>query len=297
MYMPYSNNPHLPRVRMEAVRLVRAGWSTVKVARHFGYAQGTVVKWVARSKDLPANARIIPTESSRPHHHPNELSLETVLAILRYREKTKRCAEVIHHLMVKDGYEISLSSVKRTLKRNGLTKYSPWKKWHQYPERPLPETPGILVQLDTIHDGPHTDRLYVYTLLDVCSRWAYADVSPRINTHKSLKFVEGASRRAPFIFQTLQSDHGSEFSKWFTKRVGERGMSHRHSRVRRPTDNGHLERFNRTIQEECLKYVPRNVISYQKAIRDYLHFYNTERPHMGLNMKTPAEMLKTIPSY
>gem|GEM_PF-5339638 len=30
MYMAYSQNPHLPHVRMEAVRLVRSGWSTVK---------------------------------------------------------------------------------------------------------------------------------------------------------------------------------------------------------------------------------------------------------------------------
>jgi len=282
---------------MQAVRLVHSGWSTVKVGRHFGYAQSTIVKWMKKAKDLPSNASRIPTESSRPHHHPKELSLETVLAILGHREKTKRCAEVIHHLMRKDGYDISLSSVKRTLKRSGVTRYSKWKKWHQYPPRPLPVSPGILVQLDTIHDGPHMDRLYVYTLLDVCSRWAYADVVPRINTHKSLRFVLEARNVAPFSFQTIQSDHGSEFSRWFTKRVSERGMGHRHSRVRRPTDNGHLERFNRTIQEECLRYVPRNIASYQRALRDYLHFYNTERPHMALGMRTPAEILKTIPSY
>jgi len=34
--MPYSKNPYLPKVRMEAVNLVYQGWSTRKVARHFG---------------------------------------------------------------------------------------------------------------------------------------------------------------------------------------------------------------------------------------------------------------------
>ncbi|MBI4160446.1 MAG: DDE-type integrase/transposase/recombinase, partial [Candidatus Yanofskybacteria bacterium] len=38
-------------------------------------------------------------------------------------------------------------------------------------------------------------------------------------------------------------DHGSEFSKWFTKVVEYSGVSHRHTRVRTPTDNGHIERF------------------------------------------------------
>jgi putative transposase len=58
-----------------------------------------------------------------------------------------------------------------------------------------------------------------------------------------------------------------------------------------PSDNGHLERFNRTIQEECLSHVPRNLKSYQKEIPEYLHYYNYERPHMALDMKTPIKIL------
>ena len=161
----------------------------------------------------------------------------------------------------------------------------------------MPEKPGMLVQIDTIVDGPYTDRLYVYTLLDVCSRWAFAVPVVHANTHHSLAFVATAQRKIPFAITTLQSDHGAEFSKWFTKRIGERGMAHRHSRVRMPNDNAHLERFNRTIQDECLRSVPRNLTKYERAIREYLHYYNYERPHMGLNMKTPVEILKAVPSY
>jgi transposase InsO family protein len=186
---------------------------------------------------------------------------------------------------------MSLSSVKRTLTRNNLTRFSKWKKWHQYPPRPVPESPGMLVQIDTVVDGPHTDRLYVYTLLDVCSRWAHAVPSLRANTHRSLQFVEHARQIAPFRFATLQSDHGAEFSKWFTKRIRERGMAHRHSRVRQPNDNAHLERWNRTLQEECLSRIPRTLVSYRREIPSYLRYYNTERPHMGLDMKTPAEVI------
>lgn len=295
MYMPYTTNPHMPQVRRRAVSFVRSGWSTRKVARHMGYSQSVIVKWIKRA---PTDGRyIIPTESSRPHHHPKELSRELLDAIIHYRRKYRRCAEVIHHLLVRDGYELSLSSVKRTLKRNNLTYPSKWKKWHQYPPRPIPKTPGILVELDTIHDGPTDKRLYVYTLLDVCSRWAYARVTERITTHHSLRFVARAQQRASFHFQTLQSDHGSEFSKWFSKRIRERGMAHRHSRIRTPNDNAHLERFNRTIQDECIARIPQNLTLYRKEIRDYLHYYNTERPHMALEMKTPVDVIKAIPSY
>lgn len=289
--MAYSNNPNLPRVRMGAVRLVRSGWSTVKVARHLGFSQSAIVKWVARASE-DRRAQTVPTQSSRPYHHPHELAPDVVSAILEYREKYRRGAEVLQYLLARDGIAVSLSSVKRTLRRNHLTYPSQWKKWHQYPLRPLPESPGILVEIDTIHDGIPENRLYIYTLLDVCSRWAYAIPALHINTHQSLRFVDAGRAQAPFAFATLQSDHGSEFSKWFTKRILERGMAHRHSRVRTPNDNAHLERFNRTIQEECLARVPRTLRSWQRAIPEYLHWYNEKRPHLGLEMKSPIDIIK-----
>lgn len=297
MKMAYNINPRLPHVRMEAVRFVRSGWSTRHVARHLGYSQAAVVQWMKRAPEN-RRARVIPTRSSRPHHHPHELAPDLVEAIIAYRQKYHRGAEVLRELLRQDGIFVSLSSVKRTLKRNELTYPSKWKKWHVYPPRPVPERPGILVEIDTVHVGAPEDRLYVYTLIDVCARWAYAIPSLAINTHRSLRFVDAARGISPFTFETLQSDHGSEFSKWFTKRIVERGLSHRHSRIRTPNDNAHLERFNRTLQDECLKRVPRSLTSWQKEIPEYLHWYNEKRPHLGLGLKTPLQKIaETITSY
>ena len=295
MYMAYTNNPHLPQVRREAVNMVRSGMSTVQVARHFGYAQSTIVKWVHRA---PSDGRmIIPTHSSRPHHHPCAVGDEIVFRILALRNERNQCAEILHYRLTTEGVSVSLSSVKRILRRYEMTKFSKWKKWHIYPPRPLPKNPGMLVEIDTIHDGDPRERMGLYTLIDVCSRWAFAYPTIGMNTWKSLKFVESAQKTSPFVFKTIQSDHGSEFSKWFTKRIVERGMAHRHSRIRTPNDNAHLERFNRTIQEECIARLPRNIVVWRREIPEYLRYYNHERPHMGLEMKTPAEILKTIPSY
>jgi hypothetical protein len=63
------------------------------------------------------------------------------------------------------------------------------------------------VEIDTVWDGQPQDRLYVYTLLDVCSRWAYAWPSLRADSWKSIAFLEKARAAAPFPIQTLQSDH------------------------------------------------------------------------------------------
>lgn len=291
MYMAYSNNPNLPRVRMEAVKQVRSGWSIRQTARYYGFSHSAIINWLRKA---PSNQKqLIPTRSSRPWSHPQALSPEMVEKILAYRRERNQCAEILHYRLLTDGYQVSLSSVKRTLQRNQMTRFSRWKKWHQYPPRPLAEKPGILVQIDTIHDGGYEDRLYIYTLLDVCSRWAFAIPALRINTHRSLGFVTSAREIAPFSFSALQSDHGPEFSKWFTKRINERGIIHRHSRVRQPNDNAHLERFNRTIQEECISRIPRSLANWRKEIPEYLRYYNEERPHMGLQMKTPVDIIKS----
>ncbi|PIR06270.1 MAG: hypothetical protein COV55_04510 [Candidatus Komeilibacteria bacterium CG11_big_fil_rev_8_21_14_0_20_36_20] len=186
-----------------------------------------------------------------------------------------------------------MSSVKRTLKRQGLTKYSQWKKWHQYPERPFPEKPRILVQIDSMREGLPKEHLYVYALIDVCSRWAYAKPVKAINSWQSARFFQEAQQTSRFDFKLIQSDHGSEFAKWFTKRLISCGVEHRHSRVRKPTDNGHVERFIGTLQRECLNRTNRSFKAWKKAIPEFIHYYNTTRPHMGLDMKTPMEVLRS----
>jgi transposase InsO family protein len=277
---------------MQAAKLViNQGWSTRQVARYTGFNHSTIVRWAGKARML--SGLRIETESSRPINSPLALSPEIVGAILEHRKKYHRCAEVIHHQLNKDGISVSLSSVKRTLKRNGLTYPSKWKKWHTYPPRPIPEKPGILVEIDSMWEGLTSERLCLYALIDVNSRWGFARPSRQINSWQSVKFLKEAERYSMFSFRTIQSDHGSEFAKWFNKQLLASGIEHRYSRVRRPTDNGHIERFIRTIQQECLARVPRSFKSWEKSIPEFIHYYNTERPHMGLNMKTPIEVVRS----
>ena len=105
--------------------------------------------------------------------------------------------------------------------------------------------------------------------------------------------MERGRNVTPFPFLTLQSDHGPEFSKWFTKQLTARGLSHRHSRIRTPNDNAHLERFNRSIQDECIRKMPRSLRIWRKEIPEYLRWYNEKRPHLGLEMKMPMQMVRS----
>ena len=288
--MSYSQNPRLPRVRMQAVRLYRQGWSARKIGRYLGFHHTAVMKWVRRAAPL-RRRKILPTLSSRPKSHPRALSSEIVTAIIEERKKHHRCAEVVHYNLQQRGVVVSLSSVKRTLKRHHLLhEKSLWKKYHRSGVRPLAQHPGDLVQVDTIHFW-EPRRFYVYTLLDVYSRWAYAAVRTRATTRDSLWFVRSAQAEAPFAFTTLQSDHGPEFASGFSLRAG---APVRHSRVRKPNDNAHLERFNRTLQEECFLNLQPHPKKFQLLLPDYLHYYNFERPHLGLDFKTPAEWCQGV---
>jgi len=238
---------------------------------------------------------IIPTLSSRPKSHAKQLSYEKVNAIVEQRKKRNRCAEVVHQELLRRDIVVSLSSVKRTLKRQGLIKKrNPEKRWHLFTPRPQAVLPGDLVQIDTIHFLIGGKRFYVYTIIDLASRWAYAKVSMRINTHYSLRFVKEAMAVAGFTFKMIQSDNGQEFSTWFTEHIGKLKLSHRHSRVRKSNDNAHIERFNRTLEDECLYKVNCNPKRYQQAIAEYLPYYNNERLHLGINFLTPLEWLQAI---
>lgn len=289
--MAYTTNPKLPRLRAQAVEMVRAGKSIRNVAKYFGYYPSSVSRWCKKAP-MPAVFQI-ETTSSKPHHHPNETSPKLIQKILKTRHETGgRCAEVIHQILLNEGIIVSLSTVKRVLDRAGATKKrSPWKRFHQSIERPKASKEGDLVQVDTIHImQTQTARIYVYTLLDVYSRWAFALASNKINTHKSFNFVKAAISKSPFQFNCIQSDNGPEFSQNFTERIK---IIHRHSRVRRPNDNGHLERFNRTIQQEFLKKLPVDVKTINKNLPRYLKYYNEQRLHLGINLKTPAQVLRS----
>lgn len=278
----------MPRIRREAAALVYRGWSTRKVARHFGYAQSTVVKWFKKSKEIGYG--LIPTKSSRPKSHPKQLDKDIVRRIIAIRLKTKRTSEVVHQHLLNEGIRVSLNSVRRTIDRHGLMKKrSPWKRYHPHQDRPYPLKQGDLVQLDTIHRMiSEKKRLYVFTLIDVYSRCSYAKAYEKMNSATSVLFVKEAQKYLSFRFETLQSDHGPEFGKWFVERIQ---RQHRYTRIGKPNDNAHIERFNRTLQEECLDKVPNNVRSINRALKKYLRYYNCERLHLGISLRTPVQLL------
>jgi transposase InsO family protein len=275
-------------VRQDAADMVRRGYTTAEVGRRFGVGSSTICKWVRKAKSIGYHP--IPTLSSRPKHHPKELSNDLIWKIFHQRIKTKRCAEVIHEELKLQDVHVSLSSVKRTLDRCGLLKKrSPWKRFHPHVDRPYVTSAGDLVEMDTIHlMVDKKKRIYVFVLIDVYSRWVYVKAYERMNSKLMLEFVREAQRHASFQFNMLQSDHGPEFGNWFVTQIQKK---HRYTRIGKPNDNSHVERFNRTVQEECLDGLERTVEKLNEALQKYIPYYNETRLHMGIKFKTPVQLL------
>ncbi len=292
--MAYTSNPYAAKARKLATNMVKRGYSKAMVARMYGVHRATIGKWMKQA--TKHSGEKIYTKSSRPHTHPQQIPPSTVNRLIELRKMFGRCAPVIHAHLVAEGYTISLSSVGRILKRYGLVRRKKqatlYKAIHP---RPLVTMPGDLIQMDTIHFiRPNGSRFYIYAIIDLYSRLAYAEYQPKLRQTNSFAIIERAQQVLGFSFHMVQTDHGPEFKDGLAFALGHTSIKLRHSRIRTPNDNAHIERFNRTLQEECFGGKPPNEATIHQDLLTYLQYYNYDRKHLSLQLQTPAQFVAKV---
>jgi len=110
-----------------------------------------------------------------------------------------------------------------------------------------------------------------------------------------LDTVLEAQKRWGFRVTMVQADNGPEYSRYFEQQMKQAKIQTRHSRLHRPNDNAHIERFNRTVQTECIGYYWQKSVPLsrqQATLTAYLEYYNNKRVHLGIQMQTPIQMLQ-----
>lgn len=318
--MSYSSNPLLPKARADAVRLVVEDHLPITIAaRKSGVNRSTLWRWHKQWLTLNQHVQLtndnrptravnsissfrltackwhIPTRSSRPYGCSHAVSTVVVNRIRYYREKYGRCAVIVHAYCVREGTVVSLSTVRRVLNRLGLLAKRKWKRGYRPPvRRPEATVPGEFVQTDTVHLYDYTtkQRSYLYNLIDVHSRWSYSEHHTVLSQKLAAEVIRRGEAYAGFHFKMVQADNGPEYGRDFEERLRAQGTTVRHSRVRRPNDNAHIERFNRTIQEECTGSTSSIDKELNSKVLAYLAYYNDERLHLGKQCRTPQEMLQ-----
>jgi hypothetical protein len=101
------------------------------------------------------------------------------------------------------------------------------------------------------------------------------------------------------------TDNGKQFTGKFTRPLPvevlfericrDHGITARLTKRRSPTTTGKIERFHRTFRRELLDETGafESIEAAQTAIDEWVHAYNTVRPHQSLDMATPATLFRS----
>ena len=154
----------------------------------------------------------------------------------------------------------------------------------------VPHLPGDLVQMDTVAIFTGGLKRYIFTAIDVSTRFAFAYTYKTGSSANGNDFLGKFLKVAPFATRRVQTDNGSEFASHFEQCCQEKGLVHFFNYPKHPEANGYLERFNRTIQEQFAcwytDYLDEPEFFNQKMM-EYLIWYNTEKPHRGIKNLPP----------
>lgn len=103
-----------------------------------------------------------------------------------------------------------------------------------------------------------------------------------------IALAEAASRR-PTDCLELRSDNGCHYgAKIFRDEIRRLGIKHTRTMVNTPKGNAVIERFFKSLKQECVWQ--HGFASFEEAkavVERWVKFYNEERPHQALNYITP----------
>ena len=157
------------------------------------------------------------------------------------------------------------------------------------------EYPGHLVCFDTVERHINGCRRYVITFEDIYTRFGFAWATASHASRAARDFFDCCRKVFPFPFEFVLTDNGSEFAKEFDEELRKLYVTHYHTYPKTPKANAHLERFNRTIQEEFVDFHSHELLDtdgFNRILMEWLMWYNTERVHWAFGNKlSPAQFM------
>jgi putative transposase len=238
----------------------------------------TLKRWTSR---LNTNQWDLMDSSRRPKKIQTKITLDIENKIISLREKTGWGSEKINSVI----NEVSISTIKRILLRNNLSKSNPNKKKRIKYIRWQRKHPNSLWQSDT-SDQKVKDK-YVLSVIDDCSRYCLTmkplnELSTKIITgvFDELIKIHGKPRE---ILTDNGSVYGSkskhsQFDRWCNRK----GIKHIRSAIHSPTTTGKVERLFQTMINE-MPFCNNDPELFRMR-------YNHFRPHTSLENKSPSDI-------
>lgn len=150
-----------------------------------------------------------------------------------------------------------------------------------------------VVEVDTVVRFVHGMKRYIVTAIDTDTRFAFAGAYKNHSSASAADFLAKYLQLAPI--PALQTDNGSEFAGYFDDACKKLSITRYHTYPRCPKMNAHVERFNRTLSEEFIDHhrmlLRDDLDAFNEKLVDYLLWYNAERPHESLFLKSPLQCI------
>lgn len=146
--------------------------------------------------------------------------------------------------------------------------------------------PGEEVQIDGTEPFGK-GKGWSLSAVDDYSRYARARFQMRNNSRLSAQFLKDLVDNSPFHVKAVRVDNGGEFKKSFAKMAKKLKVRIIRNPPYHPTSNGKVERFHRTLEEECYWRlgIKSGLIETNYWLSRYLGFYNERRRHQGFGMR------------
>jgi transposase InsO family protein len=270
------------------------------------HAQGRSVAALSRETEVPRDvlrrwwqryeaggAAALTPRSRRPHHSPTRITAATEARILRLRDDELGPARIA--LAVRP----SVSTVYRTLVRHGRHQLHPSVP---QPVRRYEKTrPGELVHVDLKYLPSLENRAeFEFAAVDDFTREAVVWIAAARTARNATLFLERLVATLPYPIEAVMTDNDLVFTMRFAYYRQRRtrfeqacqrlGICHRLLRPHAPESNGKVERFMKTIDDECLaKHQPTSCRVRTTVVNDFVWYYNHKRPHLSLAGATPIQ--------
>ena len=160
------------------------------------------------------------------------------------------------------------------------------------------------VQPERPHQHWHVDVSYLNiagtfyflcSLLDGYSRFiVHWEIRETMKEGEVETIIQRAREQYPNERPRIISDNGPQFiAKDFKEFIRICGMTHVKTSPYYPQSNGKLERFHRTIKEDCIRpETPLTLEDARRIVARYVEHYNTVRLHSALGYITPKDKLE-----
>lgn len=163
--------------------------------------------------------------------------------------------------------------------------------------------PGEMLHADTVHlpliegESAFVQRERLFVGVDDLSRELYAAIMPDKTQDSAARFLEQVLEECPYTIEQWYTDHGREWEgspkpHAFMKLARKNRIEQRFTKVKTPRTNGKAERVIRTLKQLWLRKTrfTSRVHRQQELIR-FVNWYNTVKPHKGIDNMTPLEKL------